>query len=321
MPDASLGMKFLRTHLRRPRILPCLLVLALPSATAAQTQATPDRHVAEAEAAQKNALASAVPGPAEIALRDQAHLHLTQDESWIPADATNRLLRAWGNMPGPQTLGMVIGGPGGGTGGHRWTAIVTYTKDGFVRDDGARDLNPADILAQLRDAADHDNEARSGQGFPALKLTGWLQPPQYDAKTHRLAWALQLHNAGSLQSDEQVNYNTRTLGRQGFLSVNLLTSTSRYAADKPQADALLGGLTYDPGKRYQDFNAGTDHVAAYGLAALIGVAALNKLGVFAVATAFLLKFGKLGAVAAVALGAGLRRVLRRRPARAAKNFY
>lgn len=297
---------------------PAATAAEMPAATAAKTAAAaaaksptaPDPRAAEAEAAEKNSLASAVPGPADIALRDQAHLHLTPGESWIPADPTRRLLRAWGNMPGPQTLGMVMGG----TAGHHWTAVATYTQDGFVKDGDATHLNPADILAQLRDAADHDNEARRAQGFPALLLTGWLQPPKYDAKTHRLVWALQLHNAGSGLDDEQVNYNTRTLGREGFLSVNLLTTASQYAADKPQADALLNGLTYDPGKRYQDFNASTDHVAAYGLAALIGVAALNKLGVFALASAFLLKFGKLGAVAAVALVAGVRRVLRRRRA-------
>ncbi len=304
MPDGSKAMKYPRL-----RAVVSLLMLALPLAAAAQTPTTPDPRAAEAQAAEKNALASAVPGPADIALRDQAHLHLTEKESWIPADPARRLLRAWGNMPGPQTLGMVMDLAGG----HRWTAVVTYTQDGFVKDDDARNLNPADILAQLRDAADHDNEARRAHGFPALQLTGWLQPPQYDAKTHRLVWALRLHDAGAGENDEQVNYNTRTLGREGFLSINLLTSASRYAAEKSQADALLGGLTYNPGKRYQDFNARTDHVAAYGLAALIGVAALNKLGVFAVASAFLLKFGKLGAVALVALGAALRRMLRRRP--------
>jgi uncharacterized membrane-anchored protein len=291
-------------------VVPTLIVLALPLAAAAQTPSGSDQRAAEAQAAAKNAMATAIHGPTNVALHDEAHLHLNPDDAWIPPVPARRLLRAWGNTPGPETLGMVVGGAPG----HHWTAIVTYTEDGFVKDNDARDLNPADILAQLRDATDHDNEDRRARGFPALELSGWLQPPAYDAATHRLVWALRLHNAGSSDNDSEVNYNTRTLGRQGYISVNLLTDATNFAQEKPKADALLGGLTYDQGKRYQDFDASTDHVAEYGLAALIGVVAVKKLGLIALATAFVLKFAKLGAVAVVGLGAALRRLLRRRPA-------
>jgi uncharacterized membrane-anchored protein len=291
--------------------LPCLLLLPVLAAAqpAPSAPSAAAARAAESQAAAKNALAAAVHGPADISLAGQAHLHIPADAQWIPPDAARRLLRSWGNNPGPSTLGMVVGGQPG----QRWAATVTYAHDGHVKDDQARDLNPADILAQLRDATERDNDDRRSRGFLPVVLSGWLQPPVYDAATHRLVWALQLHEIGSSKTDSDVNYNTRTLGREGYLSVNLLTTSSHFAAQKPQADQLLTGLTYDRGKRYQDFDASTDHVAEYGLAGLIGVVIAQKLGMFALATAFVLKFAKLGALAFVAIAAGVRRLLRRSP--------
>jgi uncharacterized membrane-anchored protein len=65
----------------------------------------------------------------------------------------------------------------------------------------------------------------------------------------------------------------------------------------------LGHLEFSNGKRYSDFNASTDKVAEYGLAALIGGVAAKKLGLFALIFAFLAKFAKLALVAVVGLGA------------------
>ena len=52
--------------------------------------------------------------------------------------------------------------------------------------------------------------------------------------------------------------------------------------DKSAAHELLGALDYLEGKRYADFNASTDRVAEYGLAALVGgIAAFRVLGTIA----------------------------------------
>ena len=45
---------------------------------------------------------------------------------------------------------------------------------------------------------------------------------------------------------------------------------------KPIVQELLGNIEFNEGKRYSDFNAATDKVAEYGLAALVGgIAAKN----------------------------------------------
>jgi len=77
---------------------------------------------------------------------------------------------------------------------------------------------------------------------------------------------------------------------------------------------LLGTLNFVPGKRYQDFNQSTDKVAAYGLAALVGVVAVKKLGLLAMAGVFLLKVWKLGLIAIAGAAAGVRKFFGRKNA-------
>ena len=84
-----------------------------------------------------------------------------------------------------------------------------------------------------------------------------------------------------------------------------MTDETHVASDKAHAATLLQALQFKEGKRYEDFNASTDKVAEYGLAALVGGIAAKKLGMFALAAGFFAKFAKviaLGAVGVVAAG-------------------
>ena len=121
------------------------------------------------------------------------------------------------------------------------------------------------------------------------------------------------HKDDGAQSDPTVNYNTYALGREGYITLDLITQQSQVPKDKGAVLALLNNIDYVEGKRYADFNSSTDKVAEYGLAALVaGVAA--KLGLFAVIGAFLLKFAKVGLIAVAALGGGIWSRLRRKKA-------
>jgi uncharacterized membrane-anchored protein len=146
---------------------------------------------------------------------------------------------------------------------------------------------------------------------------GWVEKPAYDPVTHRLVWSLLSKRKGELDSVATgVNYNTYALGREGYFSLNLLTSSDHAETDKRAAHELLGALSYDVGKGYEHFNANTDRVAAYGLAALIGGVVAKKIGLVAIFGAFVLKFAKLIGLAAVGLWAGLRSLFRRKPKQA-----
>jgi uncharacterized membrane-anchored protein len=139
-------------------------------------------------------------------------------------------------------------------------------------------------------------------------VTGWAEPPHYDATTHRLVWSAEALSPDAPEADPTVNYNTYLLGREGYVSMNLVTSASTVDEHKASAKELLGALAFNDGKRYEDFDASTDDVAAYGLAALIGGVAAKKLGFFAVLAAFFVKFAKviiLGLVAVLGVVAKL----------------
>jgi len=113
-------------------------------------------------------------------------------------------------------------------------------------------------------------------------------------------------------AEQSVNYNTCALGREGYISLNLVTDPASIARDKSAAHELLGALSHNEGKRYADFYSSTDKVAEYGLAALIGGIAAKKLGLFAMFAAFLFKFWKIGLIALAGLGAVAPKLFKRR---------
>jgi uncharacterized membrane-anchored protein len=113
----------------------------------------------------------------------------------------------------------------------------------------------------------------------------------------------------SADEEQGVNYNTFALGREGYVSLNLVTDLKDLGQHKLEAQDLLGALEFNDGKRYADFNSSTDRVAEYGLAALVLGVGAKKLGFFAVIFAFLAKFAKIAILAVVAFGGGLLKLL------------
>jgi uncharacterized membrane-anchored protein len=240
-------------------------------------------------------------GPSEITLVDQATLHLPNQMVFIPKAEANALLVAWGNSTDDRLLGMVM--PNGGE--DNWVATIDQTTDGYVKDDEAKNWDADALLTNLKEGTEAQNEDRKTRGFDPLEVTGWIEKPNYEAPSHRLVWSMRMIHKG-VANDENavVNYNTYALGRDGYLEVDLLTNEKTVEHDKPFAKQVLAALEYKSGKRYEDYKPETDHLAEYGIAALIGGVAAKKLGLLAVASVFILKFIKIIAVAAiVGLGA------------------
>jgi len=303
--------------MRLIRSAACLLALLMPLPGLAQVPTatspapaplTQEEREAGIRAAWEDAGKALQRGPVAIPLIDQARLDLPRDMVFVPARETVALLRAYGNLPSEATtVGLVTSET------DSWSVVVRFVKEGYVRDDDAKEWNADDLLASLREGTEEANRDRVRRGFPESEIIGWLTPPAYDAASHRLVWALASKTKGAPdQPERNVNYNTYALGRDGYFSLNLLTTSTRLAADRPVAAALLASLAYVDGKRYEDFSAGTDRVAEYGLAALVGAVAAKKLGLIALAGAFVVKFAKLGLIAVAALGAGIMRFFRRK---------
>jgi len=287
---------------RMLRALAATLMLAAAAASAQTPQEIETQSAFEAADRVK------VAGPATVPLRDQATLKVPAGQVFVPMPDAGRLMEAMGNTPDPRLMGMVMPASG-----DLWIVAITFVKEGYVKDDDARDWNADELLRGLREGTEAANAERTKRGFPALEVTGWAESPQYTAATHRLVWSAKAREMDAPASQGQgVNYNTYTLGREGYISLNLITDLDKLNAHRPVALTLLGGLDFNQGKRYADFNRVTDNVAAYGLAALVGGAAAKKLGLFAVLLAFAAKFAKVLVVAGGAALFGIAKLFGRK---------
>jgi uncharacterized membrane-anchored protein len=278
-------------------MLGCVLAVATLCASAQSD----DKRRQEFEAAAAAAKAVTVTGPSDIKLRDQAVLKLPTGMAFVPQPAAGRLMELMGNRSDPDMLGLVQS-----TGESQWLVVARYETSGYIKDDDARDWNVDELFSSLKAGTEEGNKRRKEMGIPPLEIVGWVQKPSYDAAAHRLVWSMAARTPGQPDAEQSINYNTYALGREGYVTLNLITSRDAIETDKPSAHALLGALQFNEGKRYEDFNAGTDKVAEYGVAALVAGVAAKKLGLFAVIIAFVLKFAKVfvlvgaGALAVIA---------------------
>ncbi len=254
---------------------------------------------AELKAAIEAAQKAQVMGPSDVKLADQAVLKLPKGFVYIPPAEGQKLLTAMGNRVGDGLLGLIF--PDSDA---QWFVAMRFMKSGYIKDDDAKEWKTDELLKGLKEGTEESNKERRARGYPEIEVVGWIEAPAYDAQTHRLVWSLssKIKNVpAGAAAEGGVNYNTYALGRDGYISMNLVTGMASIEAEKPVAHQLLAALEYNDGKRYTQFNSATDHIAEFGLAALIGGVAAKKLGLFALILAFLVKFAKVIGIAAIAL--------------------
>jgi len=259
------------------------------------------------EAAWKAAGEAMQPGPTVITLRDQAQINLPEGYAFVPPKEGAALMSVMGNQTDDNFLGLIFPQTDAD-----WFVTVDFDPAGYIKDDDAKDWNADDLLQNLKDGTEEANEHREKIGVAPIEVTRWIEKPSYDASTHRLVWSAELKDKGSSGEDAGINYNTYVLGREGYVALNLVTSVAEVEAHKPAAQELLAAVNFNDGKRYSDFNASTDKVAAYGLAALVGGIAAKKLGLLATLGVLIAKFGKILVVGVVALGGGVMKFLKGR---------
>jgi uncharacterized membrane-anchored protein len=229
-----------------------------------------------------------------------------------PEDAGRLLSEGWGNPPGLQTLGMIVPAQVNPLEQEGWGVVVTYEKDGHVKDDEADSIKYDELLKTMQESDKDDNEQRKGKGYPAMFLVGWAEPPHYDKASHKLYWAKELHTDG--RDHNGLNYNIRVLGREGVLVLNAVADMRQIDQIRAEMPNITAFTDFTPGNRYADFNAKTDRVAEYGLAALIAGGAAAKLGLFGKLFALILAFKKLIFVGVAVIGAwGAKLLGRKKP--------
>ncbi|MFT3855991.1 MAG: DUF2167 domain-containing protein [Aquabacterium sp.] len=291
-------MRAFTSFIRPLRSLMCALGL-LAFVHAASAADTAQQQQAAIEAAIQAMQAAQVKGPSDIKLRDQATLKLPAGYVWIPEPAAGQYMKAMGNHPDDRELGLIF--PQADN--ENWVIVAEYEPAGYIKDDDAKKWDVDEMFKSLKEGTEAANEERRGQGFPELEIVGWVEKPAYAADTHRLIWSMSARHKGAAADEPMsINYNTYALGREGYISLNLITQLKDIARDKQHAQVMLSAMQHEDGKRYADFNASTDKVAEYGLAALVGGLAAKKLGMFALMAGVLAKFGKVLLLGAAALG-------------------
>ena len=251
-------------------------------------------------------------GPAKLDLGHGASIDLPENFGYLAQPEAGKLMEKMGNLYNDDLIGLIAPKAEDA----EYFVTLRYEESGYVKDD--EELDAEEILEAMREGEEEYNAERKKLGFPPIHAAGWGEKPHYDRARHHLVWGLTVESPDGAS----VNYATRVLGRNGYVSLNLVTDPKDLAKDKPAAALLLSKTSFNPGKRYEDFDSSTDKVAEYGLTGLVlggaglGLAKAAKLGVLAkfskVIIAALIAGKKFVVIALIAIGAFLKRLFDRR---------
>jgi uncharacterized membrane-anchored protein len=263
----------------------------------APDEATLSPQQKEVRAAWQAAAAVLLRGPSEVSLKDQGKLQLPEGYGFIAAKEGTRLMTSMGSHTDDRFIGLIVP-----LSEANWIVTMDFEPAGYIKDDDAKVWKADEMLDNLKEGTEAGNKRRESMGIEPIVVTRWIEPPSYESSTHRLVWSAELKSKHGEDPDPTINYNTYVLGREGYISMDLITATSAVTTDKLAAKELLSAVKFNDGKQYGDFNSSTDKVAAYGLAALVGGIAAKKLGLLAVIGVFLAKFAKVIFIGLVAAG-------------------
>jgi uncharacterized membrane-anchored protein len=145
-----------------------------------------------------------------------------------------------------------------------WLVLVEYDDVGYVTDKDADELDANELFNSYKQGTDQDNINRRAKGVPELILDGWSEKPKYDKASHHLVWGLNAHST----QGPVINYFRRILGRNGYMSVNLIDAADKIEASKQATAQLVQGIRFAKGQTYED-HVESDRSSGMGLRALV----------------------------------------------------
>lgn len=234
-----------------------------------------------------------------------ATVHVRNGFHYLDAGDSRKVLeQLWGNPPDDSVLGMLVPDEDGLVGEHSWAVVLTYSDDGYVSDEDAAKIDYDDLLKDMQKEMVNENATREDAGYGRLDLIGWATPPRYDASSKKLHWAKELAFDGN--AEHTLNYDVRALGRRGYLSMNAVADVSDLERVKTGMENVMQMTEFNAGERYADYDSGSDKVAGYGLAALVGGAVAAKTGLLAKLFVALMAAKKLVFVGLAAAAAAIK---------------
>lgn len=225
--------------------------------------------------------------PGSVPLGTLATLNLQAGTCFVPPDSTKEFMTASGNTFSNEILGMIVGGSK-----DEWNLdimiVLEASPSGHILDADANKLDATAILDSIRSNTEAANVERKKMNQGELKVLGWDESPYYDQGRRLLVWSINTMDSNTAS----INYNQNLLGRDTLLRMVALGSVDN-SKIKQFAKTSASNISYNPGKRYEDYQPGIDKVAEYGLAALIAGIAAKKLGFLALLLAFIIKGWKI----------------------------
>ena len=182
-----------------------------------------------------------------------ATLELPAEFRYLDPRETDLVIRAWGNPPNNETLGMIVPAGANVFQAESWAVVITYDEDGFVKDDDAATVNYDDLLGKMQRALRGENEERRRRGYPEIELVGWAEPPRYDSAAHKLYWAKDLRFG--TEAVHTLNYNIRVLGRRGVLVLNAVASMDQLAAVRRDMTKVIAFVDREGSSFFQEWSA------------------------------------------------------------------
>ncbi len=230
-------------------------------------------------------------GPGTFNLGQQAKVTIPAETGFLNGSDTAKLMVRLGNPKSNTEQGSILN--------DNSIAVFEFDDIGYVKDDEKDSLDPDELLEALKEGTLASNAERKKMGAPAIYVKDWYKKPYYNPTTHNLEWIVILTGD---DGGETLNVNTRILGRKGVMVVTLIVPPEYLEETLPVYNKWLSGFEFTAGNKYAEFRDG-DHVAEYGLAALItggAAVALAKGGFFKA-------FWKLIVAGVVAIGAALKK--------------
>tara|TARA_B110000459_G_C16570233_1_gene476018 strand:+ start:247 stop:1122 length:876 start_codon:yes stop_codon:yes gene_type:complete len=168
-----------------------------------------------------------------------------------------------------------------------YVVFISYSEEGFISDDEANEMDYDELMEDLIESDEETNKEREKLGFAKSHCKGWASEPYFDDKNKKLHWAFEFNFEGD--ESNTLNYKVLSLGREGFIEMNIASDMNSLSLVKADVNNLLSSIEFNKGYRYSEFNSSTDKIAAYGIGGLIAGKVLAKAGFFVV----LLKFWKI----------------------------
>lgn len=185
------------------------------------------------------------------------------------------------------------------------TIIFQWLPEGYVASDDWSQVDPNEFLTQMQKNDVASNVQRKQLGFPMMSTTGWRQTPKLNSNTHTVSWII---DGQSSDGKRVINAIALKLGRYGLERIAWIDDPETIGA---RNDLLLAenAFEFKQGARYDEYVAGTDRAAEYGIAGLVAgalgvkllkatggialLAGLKKFGFFLLVMPFIWIWGKI----------------------------